>query len=84
MPFMSLMAGVAGYEVSKRVRGGYFLCGVVIAVIIPLSVAWMLYRLFNLPFVLTLPGLLFSEQLINALGSILFKMIEPRYRWWGI
>ena len=82
MPVMSLIAGLLGYEASKRFNGNYFICGVVIALIIPISVAWMLNQLFNLPIIATLPGLLISEQVINILGSTIFKLIEPRYRWW--
>jgi riboflavin transporter FmnP len=82
MPVMSLLAGLLGYEASKRLNGNYFVCGVVIALIIPVSVAWMLNQLFNLPLIATLPGLLISEQVINVIGSTLFKLIEQRYRWW--
>ncbi|MBD3170849.1 hypothetical protein GF326_00095 [Candidatus Bathyarchaeota archaeon] len=82
MPVMSLIAGVAGHAISKRFNYNYYLCGITIATIIPLSVSWMLYQLFNLPIVSTLPGLLISEQIINILGATMFKMIEPRYRWW--
>ena len=82
MPVMSLVAGLAGYEAAKRLGGGYYTCGAVIAVIIPLSVAWMLGQLFSLPVAATLPGLLVSEQVINALGSTVFRLVERRYRWW--
>jgi uncharacterized membrane protein len=82
MPAMSLVAGLAGYEVAKRLGGGYYSCGAVIAVIIPVSVAWMLSQLFGLPVAATLPGLLVSEQVINALGSTVFRLVERRYRWW--
>ena len=82
MPVMSLVAGLAGYMVAKRFNDNYYVCGVVIAVIIPLSVAWMLNQLFNLPIITTLPGLLISEQIINLLGATIFRLIEPRYRWW--
>ncbi|MCW4049195.1 MAG: QueT transporter family protein [Candidatus Bathyarchaeota archaeon] len=82
MPVMSLIAGFAGYEASKRFKGNYFVCGVVIALIIPVSVSWMLNQLFGLPMVATLPGILIAEQVINIIGSTLFKMIESRYRWW--
>jgi uncharacterized membrane protein len=82
MPVMSLVAGLAGYEVAKRLGGGYYSCGAVIAVIIPVSVAWMLSQLFGLPVAATLPGLLVSEQVINALGSTVFRLVERRYRWW--
>ena len=82
MPIMSIIAGLAGYEAAKRFNQNYYVCGVVIAVIIPLSVAWMLKQLFNLPIIATLPGLFISEQLINMIGSTIFKLIEPRYEWW--
>lgn len=82
MPVMSLIAGLVGYEVAKRFNASYYACGAVIAIIIPLSVSWMLGQLFNLPYVATLPGLLISEQIINALGATVFKLLESRYRWW--
>jgi uncharacterized membrane protein len=82
MPFMSVVAGIVGYEAAKRLGGGYFTCGVVIAVIIPLSVSWMLEQLFGLPMLVTLPALLVSEQIINALGAMLFKLVEGKLRWW--
>lgn len=82
MPVMSLIAGLVGYEVAKRFNANYYVCGAVIAIIIPLSVSWMLGQLFNIPYAVTLPGLLISEQVINALGATVFKLIESRYRWW--
>jgi len=82
MPLMSLVAGLLGYEAAKRFDGNYFVCGAVIAVVIPLSVGWMLNQLFGLPVVATLPGLLLSEQAINVLGAFIFKAVEPRYEWW--
>jgi len=82
MPVMSLISGLVGYEVAKRFNANYYVCGAVIAIIIPLSVSWMLGQLFNLPYAVTLPGLLISEQIINALGATVFKLIESRYRWW--
>jgi uncharacterized membrane protein len=83
MPVMSLIAGLVGFEVSKRMNTNYYTCGIVIAIIIPISVAWMLNQLFNLPFIATLPGLLASEQIINLLGATIFKGIESRYEWWN-
>jgi len=82
MPVMSLISGLAGYELAKRFNANYYVCGAVIAIIIPISVSWMLGQLFNLPYAATLPGLIISEQIINALGATVFKLIEPRYRWW--
>jgi len=84
MPLMSLVAGLAGYYAAKRFNGSYYVCGAVIAVIIPVSVAWMLMQLFELPILVTLPALLVSEQVINLLGAMTFKAIESRIRWWEI
>jgi len=82
MPAASLAAGLVGYEVSKRLGGGYWTCGVVVATIIPICVSWMLGQLINLPMVVTLPGLLVSEQLVNLIGSGLFTVIDRRLKWW--
>ncbi|MBS7651522.1 MAG: QueT transporter family protein [Candidatus Bathyarchaeia archaeon] len=82
MPVMSLLAGILGYAASKLLGGGYYTAGAVIAVVIPLSVSWMLNQLFNLPILATLPPLLLSEQIINLIGSSIFKAIERFYRWW--
>jgi len=82
MPLMSLISGLIGYYTAKPFNQNYFVCGIVIAIIIPTSVSWMLNQLFNLPILATLPGLMISEQTINLLGSILFKAIENRYEWW--
>ncbi len=82
MPVMSLLAGIIGYYVAKQFNNNYYVCGAVIAVIIPVSVAWMLNQLFNTPIIAALPGLLIAEQVINVLGATIFKMIEPRYKWW--
>lgn len=83
MPFASLAAGLIGYEVAKRLGGGYWVCGAVIATLIPICVAWMLEQLFNLPPLATLPGLLVSEQVINLIGSVVFTAVDKRVRWWG-
>ena len=80
-PLMSLVAGLAGYYAAKFFGKSYLVAGAVIAVIIPISVSWMLNQLFGLPCAVTLPGLLVSEQIVNALGSILFRAVDSRYRW---
>jgi uncharacterized membrane protein len=82
MPVMSLISGLIGYEISKKRNENYYVCGAIIAIIIPISVAWMLNQLFNLPIIVTLPGLLLSEQIINLFGATIFKAIESRYEWW--
>ena len=82
MPLMSLVAGLAGYYAAKFFGKSYMVAGAVIAVIIPISVSWMLNQLFELPIFATLPGLLVSEQIVNGLGSILFMAVASRYRWY--
>jgi uncharacterized membrane protein len=82
MPVMSLIAGLFGYEIARRFNNCYYVCGVVIAVVIPLSVSWMLMQLFALPIVVTLPGLIVSEQLVNLLGATIFRLVDSRYKWW--
>jgi len=82
MPAMSLVAGLAGYYLARRLNGSYLVCGAVIALIIPVSVSWMLLQLFGLPMLVTLPGLLVSEQAVNLLGAVLFRAVEMRYEWW--
>ena len=81
MPVMSLLAGLLGYVVSKRFGNNYFVCGFVIATVIPVSVAFMLSQ-FGSPFLVTFPYLLISEQIVCLIGSVLFKLLETRFKWW--
>ena len=81
MPIMSLVAGLLGHILARRFRQNYFICGAVIATIIPSSVAWMLLQ-FGSPFLATFPYLLLSEQVVCFIGSLLFKAIETRFKWW--
>lgn len=82
MPFMSFVAGILGYLVAKRFNQNYFIAGLVIAIIIPLSVSWMLDQLFHTPMFVTFPYLFISEQIICFLGACIFKAIETRFVWW--
>ena len=82
MPLMSIVAGLAGYYAAKSFGKSYVVAGAVIAVIIPISVSWMLNQILELPIAVTLPGLLLSEQIVNALGSIVFRAVDTRYRWY--
>lgn len=84
MPVMSLVAGLLGYVFARRFNSNYFVCGVVIATIIALSVSWMLLQVSDLPMLITFPYLFISEQIVNFIGSILFKAIETRIKWWQI
>ncbi len=83
MPLMSLVAGLLGHILARRFSQNYFICGAVIATIIPLSVAWMLLQ-FGSPFLATFPLLLIGEQAVCFIGSLLFKTIETRFKWWQI
>ncbi|MFH0749269.1 MAG: QueT transporter family protein, partial [Candidatus Bathyarchaeota archaeon] len=58
MPLMSLIAGIVGHMVARKMGHNYFVAGAVIATIIPVSVSWMLNQLFTLPIPVTLPYLL--------------------------
>lgn len=82
MPFMSLVAGVTGYIVARRFNGNYFVAGAAIAMVISLSVSWMLTQLFELPMVATFPYLLISEQAVCFFGAWLFKLVDLRFKWW--
>ena len=82
MPVMSLVAGILGYLVAKKFNDNYFACGAVIATIISLSVSWMLLQLLELPMLATFPYLFVSEQMVCLLGSVVFRAIETRVKWW--
>lgn len=82
MPFMSLLAGLLGYIAAKAFKQNYFVAGIIIGLVIPLSVSWMLNQLFGLPYIATFPYLLLSEQVVCLIGATMFKMIDVRYEWW--
>lgn len=82
MPFMSLLAGILGYLVARNFKNNYFVTGIIIATIIPISVSWMLNQLFESPMLVTLPYLFISEQTICFLGACMFKLIDLRFKWW--
>lgn len=82
MPIMSLVAGVLGYALSRKLGGNYFITGAVIATVIPISVSWMLNQVFDVPILATLPYIFVSEQVICFIGACIFKAIETRYTWW--
>jgi uncharacterized membrane protein len=82
MPIMSFIAGILGYILATKFNNNYFITGIVIATIIPISVSWMLNQLFTIPLLATLPYLFISEQIVCFIGSTIFKAIEKRYTWW--
>jgi uncharacterized membrane protein len=84
MPLMSLVAGLLGHILARRFSQNYFICGAVIATIIPLSLSWMFLQLFNEPILASFPLLLIGEQAVCFIGSLLFKAIETRSKWWQI
>ncbi len=82
MPMMSLVAGLLGHILAKRFGNNYFICGAVIATIIPLSLSWMFLQLFNEPILANFPLLLIGEQAVCLIGSVVFQAIETRFKWW--
>ena len=82
MPLVSLIAGLAGYAAAHKFNGNYFICGAVIATIVPIGVTVMLYQLFGLPIPVTFAYLLVSEQIVCLIGASLFTLIDKRYKWW--
>ena len=82
MPVMSFVAGILGYALATKFNKNYFVTGIVIGTIIPLSVSWMLFQLFELPMLATFPYLFVSEQIVCFIGSLVFKAIETRIEWW--
>lgn len=82
MPIMSLLAGLIGYAAAKSFKHNYFVTGIIIATIIPVSVSWMLNQVLNLPIIATLPYLFISEQIVCMIGASIFKLIETRLKWW--
>ena len=82
MPIMSLIAGLVGYYVAKVFNHSYYMAGIIIGIIIPLSVSWMLNQLFGLPMIATILGLLISEQIVNLLGSSILTAVDSRIRWY--
>lgn len=82
MPVMSFVAGILGYALATKFNKNYFVTGIVIGTIIPFSVSWMLFQLFELPMIATFPYLFVSEQIVCFIGSLVFKAIETRIEWW--
>jgi uncharacterized membrane protein len=82
MPVMSFIAGILGYALARKLNGNYFVSGAVIAAVIALSVSWMLSQLFNLSMLATFPYLFASEQVVCFIGASMFKIIEPKVKWW--
>ena len=79
---MSLAAGLLGYTLAKKFKGDYFVAGITIATVISISESWKLNQLFSMPFLLTLPSVFISEQIVCFVGACIFKVLETRYVWW--
>lgn len=82
MPIMSFIAGILGYSIAKKFNHNYFVAGFVIAIVISISISWMLNQIFGLPILATLPYLFISEQTVCLMGAAIFKIIETRFKWW--
>jgi uncharacterized membrane protein len=82
MPIMSFVAGILGYIIAQKFNKNYFIAGFVIATIISFSVSWMLNQILGVPLLVTLPAILYAEQVVCFIGACLFKAIETRFKWW--
>jgi uncharacterized membrane protein len=83
MPAMSFIAGMLGYFAAKLWSSwDYYICGIVHAVVISLSVAYMLHMLSALPMFETFIPIFVSELILGFIGATLFKLIERRWTWW--
>jgi len=82
MPVMAFIAGILGYVFAKQFKNSYLVAGTVIAAIIAPSISLMLYLLFNLAILATLPYLLLSEESVCFIGAYTFRIIERRVTWW--
>ena len=82
MPIMALISGIVAYEIAKIYNYSYIIAGFVIAIIIALSVSWMMNQLFLLPIIVTLPGILISEITVNILGVFMYRLIDTRISIW--
>jgi len=83
MPLMNVVGGVAAYGTSKFFGRNYFAAGIVYATITALSVSWMLHALFSLPLTALIPLLLASELAAVIIGSVIFVLVERRWRWYS-
>jgi len=87
MPFMNIVGGLLAYNVAQlkkdqKGKGSYFLASIIFSIVIALSVSYMLNAMFNVPFIITLPGLIVSELGAMLLGVALFHMIDKRWIWY--
>ncbi len=82
MPVMSFIAGILAHVIARKFNNNYFICGAIIATVIPLSLSWMFLQLFNQPIIANFPMLFLGEQAVCFIGSVLFRMIDTRFDWW--
>ena len=82
MPTMSIIAGLAGFLVAKRVKQNYFVSGAVTAAIIAFSLSFMFEQLGISPFMVALPMLLVTELTACLIGAVVFTLIDKRFKWW--
>jgi uncharacterized membrane protein len=80
--FMPVVGNLfVGYLAHKLSRGNYWIAGLIFSTGVSCCVSWMLQQLFTLPMLVTLPMLWLSETIAMTLGSIVFGIIERRWRW---
>jgi len=79
---MSIIAGLAGFLVSKWFKQNYFVSGAVKATIIAVNPSFMFEQLGISPFLVALPMLLVIELVACLIGAVVFTSIDKRFKWW--
>ncbi len=82
MPLMNIVGGLLAFGVARAFKRNYLVAGLVYAAVIGLSVSWMLHVLFNIPLEALVPLLIASEEGVMIIGSILFFLVEKRWKWY--
>ncbi len=82
MPVMNILGGLLAYGVARVFKKNYLAAALVYAPVIGLSVSWMLHVLFNLPLEGLIPLLIASELGAMIAGSVLFWLLDKRWKWY--
>ncbi len=82
MPLMNIVGGLLAYAVARVFRRNYLAAALVYAPVIALSVSWMLHALYAIPLEGLIPLLLASELIVMIGGSVIFQLVERRWKWY--
>ena len=82
MPLMNIVGGLLAYSAARLFRRSYIAAGLVYALVIGLSVSWMLHVLFNIPLETLIPSVVASEEAVMVIGAMVFNLVEKRWKWY--